>query len=262
MSLPAARYAFDNDDPAAIDRHRCLADMLDGFTTARLATLGDLAGRRCLELGAGGGSIAGWLAGQGAHVVATDLNIRHLPTDRGYAVLRHDLVAEPLPPGRWDVIHARLLLLHLPQREEILRRLASALAPGGALVLEEFATTFRNAVLVAPGPGDAAAYDRYLDTLIERVLPARGNDPAWARRVHAAMVEAGLSDVDTEVHARSWTGGTAGALLNAANIAQQRDGLRAAGLTDALLDRVTALMSDPRMVVRGHLLYSTIGFHR
>lgn len=262
MSLPAARYAFDNDDPAAIDRHRCLADMLDGFTTARLAGLGDLTGRRCLELGAGGGSVAAWLAGRGADVLATDLNVRHLPPDRGYAVLRHDLVAEPLPAGPWDVIHARLLLLHLPQRERIVRRLAAALAPGGALVLEEFATTFRNAVLCAPASGDASAFDRYLDTLIERVLPLHGNDPAWARRVHAAMIEAGLVDVDTEVHARSWAGGTAGALLHAANIAQQRDGLRAAGLTDALLDRVTALMSDPRMVVRGHLLYSTVGRRR
>ncbi len=257
--MSRAAYAFSNDDPAAADRHRYLAAMLDGPTTARLAGLGDLTGRRCLELGAGGGSIAGWLAAQGARVLATDLNVRHLPAGAPYEVLRHDLITEPVPAGEWDLIHARMVLLHLPQRHEILRRLAGALAPGGALVIEEFATTFRHAVLAAPSPADAEAYLLYFDTLVDKVLPALGNDSRWAGRVHAAMLDAGLTGVETEVHARSWPGGTAGALLNAANIAQQRAGLRRAGLTDELLDRVTALMSDPRMVVRGHLVHSVVG---
>ncbi|MDR7278030.1 class I SAM-dependent methyltransferase [Catenuloplanes atrovinosus] len=256
------RYAFDNDDPAAADRHRYLTEMYDGGTAARLSALGDLAGRRCLELGAGGGGIARWLAGRGASVLATDVNVRHLPAGAGYHVLRHDVVTEPLPPGEWDVIHARLLLMHLPEREEVLRRLAGALAPGGVLLLEDLATRVRHAVLAAPEPADEVAFETYLDVLTGRVLPALGNDPGWALRVHAAMLAAGLTGVDTEVHARSWPGGTAGALLNAANIAQQRDGLRSAGLDDGLLDRVTALMSDPRMVIRAPLLYSTAGRRR
>lgn len=255
----AGRYAFSNDDPEAADRHSYLSGMLDGPTAARLAALGDLAGRRCLELGAGGGSIAAWLAGQGARVLATDLNVRHLSAGGPYEVLRHDLTTDPLPPGEWDVIHARAVLLHLPQREEIMPRLATALAPGGALVLEEFATTFRDAVLVAPTPADKDAYDAYFDTLVEHVLPALGNDPRWAGRAHAAMLEAGLTGVTTEVYARSWPGGSPGALLNAANIAQQRAGLIRAGLSPELLDRVTALMSDPGMVVRGHLVHSIVG---
>jgi len=253
------RYAFDNDDPEAADRHRCLAAMLDELTTARLATLGDLNGRRCLELGAGGGSVAERLAARGARVLATDLNTRHLPPSPPYEVLRHDLVTEPLPRGEWDLIHARLLLIHLPQRHEILDRLAAALAPGGALVIEEFETTFGKGVLSAPTPQDAAAYDAYHAALVEQVLPGCGNDPAWAGRVHGAMLAAGLTAVDTEVHARSWAGGTPGALLVTANIAQQRPNLRKAGLSDETLDRVVALMSDPRMVVRGHLVYSTVG---
>lgn len=259
MTRAAGRYAFDNDDPEAADRHRYLAAMLDQFSLTRLATVGELAGRRCLELGAGGGSIADLLAARGARVLATDLNTRHLPAHPPYEVLRHDLVNESLPPGEWDLIHARLLLIHLPQRHEILRRLAGALAPGGALVIEEFETTFRKGVLVAPTPADAAAYDAYHAALVEQVLPDCGNDPAWAGHVHAAMLAAGLTAVDTEVHARSWAGGTPGALLVTANIAQQRARFRRAGLSDETLDRVVALMSDPRMVVRGHLVYSTIG---
>ncbi|WP_305783347.1 class I SAM-dependent methyltransferase [Symbioplanes lichenis] len=260
MSAAPGTYAFDNDDPEATDRHRHLADMFDEVTTARLAALGDLSGRRCLELGAGGGSIAAWLAARGAAVLATDLNVRHLRGDAGYRVLRHDLVTEALPGGGWDLVHARFLLTHLPQREEILPRLAAALAPGGVLLLEEFATgSYRDAVLAAPTVADKQAYDRYYAALIDTVLPALGNDPYWALRVHAAMLEAGLTGVDTLVHARSWPGGTAGALLNAVNIAQQRAGLRAAGLGDADLDRVAALMHDPRVVVRGHVVHSVLG---
>jgi hypothetical protein len=60
-------------------------------------------------------------------------------------------------------------------------------------------------------------------------------------------------------HARSWPGGTAGALLIAANIGQLREQFRAAGFTDDRLDELIGLANDPRMVWRGHVLFSTIG---
>jgi predicted O-methyltransferase YrrM len=85
-------YAFNNDDPDAIDRHNVLPIMFDEFTASRLAGVGNLTGRRCLELGAGGGSVAGWLArqvGPTGEVLATDINTRHLPTDGGYQVSRY-----------------------------------------------------------------------------------------------------------------------------------------------------------------------------
>ncbi|MBL7252838.1 class I SAM-dependent methyltransferase [Paractinoplanes lichenicola] len=252
-------YAFDNDDPASVGRHSSLAAMLDDLTTRRLAGLDPLAGRRCLELGAGGGSVASWLAGHGARVTATDVNLRHLPPDPPFEVLRHDLTREPLPAGPWDVIHARLLLLHLPQRHEILRDLVTALAPGGALLIEDFETTYGKGVMRAPSEADVAAYEEYHAALIGKVLPALGNDPTWAGRVHAEMLGAGLTSVDTEVHARSWPGGSPGAALIVANIAQQRQALLDAGVSDVALDRVVALMADPGTVLRGHLVYSTLG---
>jgi SAM-dependent methyltransferase len=253
------RYAFDNDDLEAADRHQHLAGMLDDFTAARLASLGELRGKRCLELGAGGGSVARWLARQGADVLATDFNPRHLDGGGEFRVLHHDLAGDPLPEGEWDVIHARLLMLHLPQRHEILPRLAAALAPGGALVIEDYETTFRKGLLHSPDPAITEAYEAYENALVETVLPARGNDPTWAGRVPGAMIEAGLTDVGTQVHARSWAGGTAGAGLVRANIAQQRAAFVAAGVSEAQLDLVTAAMGDPRVIVRGSFLYSTIG---
>jgi SAM-dependent methyltransferase len=259
---PDAAYSFDNDDPEAVDRHQFLARMLDGFTFSRLSTVGDLTGASCLEVGAGGGSVARWFAeraGPTGRVVATDLNTRHLPTDAGYTVLRHDLVREPVPAGPWDVIHARMVLIHIPQRREILSRLAASLAPGGALVVEDWATRFPNLVLAAPTAADAELIDSYFSALVDTILPARGNDPDWAERVHASMLAEGLVDVDTHIDARSWDGGTAGALLAVANIAQLRQEFLDTGFTAADLDRIGALVADPRLVLRGHFMYSTIG---
>lgn len=260
--MTRARYSFDNDDLIAADRHRMLAEILDPFTVERLSALGDLTGRRCLEAGAGGGSIASWLAGRGGTVLATDLNPRHLRDGEGYAVLRHDLSTEPVPEPPWDLIHARLVLSHLPARAEILKRLAAALAPGGTLVIEEWASAFPQVVLAAPDEPAAALVERYQSILVGRLLPGNGGDPAWGGRVHGAMLAAGLSEVTTEIRASSWPGGSAGARLIAVNIEQLRPGFLAAGLTDSELDELTRLSEDPRLVIRGHFNYSTVGRRR
>lgn len=262
VRTPAPGYSFDNDDPEAVDRHEYLATIADPFTFARLAGLGDLTGRRCLELGAGGGSVARWMVdrvGPTGQVVATDLNPRHLPADSGYTVLRHDLVTDPVPEGEWDVVHARLVMLHIPEREEILPRLAAALAPGGALVIEDWATGLgQSLVLDAPSAADAELVQAYHDTLMTLVRK-NGNDPLWATRTHAEMLRAGLSEVETLIEAKSWPGGTAGAMLVRANVAQLHREFLGAGFTAERIERLRDLVTDPRLVIRGHYMFSTVG---
>lgn len=263
MSISARpdAYALDNNDVEAVDRHNHLSAILDEFTFSRLSSVGALTGRRCLEVGAGGGSVARWLAervGPEGQVVATDINTRHLSPDCGYAVMRHDLTTESVPDGPWDLIHTRLVLIHLAQRHEILNRLAASLAPGGALVVEEWDATIGNFVLAVPDDEAAALLDKYQTTL-RQVFAAGGNDPAWGRRVHSAMIDNGLVNVDTVLHARSWPGGTPGALLITANTGQLRDEFLAAGMSGKQLDALSRLANDPRMVLRGHVLFSTIG---
>jgi SAM-dependent methyltransferase len=265
VTAPAGEYSFDNNDLEAVDRHNYLGVMLDELTIERLAGLGGLAGKRFLEFGAGGGSVARWMvdqAGPDGRVLATDINTRHIRPYPGLEILRHDLIAEPAPAGPWDVIHGRLVLLHLPQREQILKRLCAELAPGGALVLEEWETSFRKLVLAAPDKEAAALFELYHDTLVDQILPAKGNDPTWASRVHTVMVEAGLDNVDTTITSRSWPGGSAGALLIEANIGQLREEFLAAGVTPKQLEAICRLVHDPRLVLRGHFTYSTIGRRR
>ena len=255
-------YTFDNNHPNQADRHAALAGILDEFTASRLASLGDLSGRRCLELGAGVGSIAGWLAdqaGPAGEVLATDLNTRHLHPDRGYAVMAHDLTTDPIPDGPWDLIHARLVLSWLPEPENILRRLAAVLAPGGTLAIEEWDDTYPTGhVLTVPEPEAAAMFNAYQATL-KQILAADGLDLGWAWQMHAAMTTAGLVDIDTVVHAKSWPGGSPGAMLHAASIDQLAGKFVAAGMTEQQLHRLRAHLRDPKMVLRGMLTISTIG---
>ncbi|GAA0933028.1 class I SAM-dependent methyltransferase [Virgisporangium aurantiacum] len=255
-------YSFDNDDPEAVDRHVYLSTIMDPYTFDRLSTVGDLTGRRCLEVGAGGGSVARWLAdqvGPTGHVLATDLKPEHLDDGSGYTVLQHDLVTEPVPAGEWDLIHARMVLLHIPEREEILARLAAALAPGGALVVEDWASEFTGGILLnAPSPEAGDLFDDYQDTLF-RIIPRRGNDPTWAGRVHSLMLRAGLTDVETGVHARSWRGGEAGALLILANVGQLRQEFIEEGFGEDRMAQLRTLVTDPQFVIRGHFMYANIG---
>jgi SAM-dependent methyltransferase len=253
-------YTFDNDDPAAAERLALSSAVLDGFTTSRLSSLGELTGRRCLELGAGNGSVAGWLAeqaGPSGRVVATDINTRHIPTDRGYRVVRHDLTRDPLPDGPWDLIHARLVLRHVPGRHDLLHGLAGALAPGGALAIEEWDPYRAGLVLATP---EAEAEDLFyrFETAVEQLTAARAVDLQWPWQVHAAMANAGMVEVDTAIHARSWPGGSAGARHYAATIRLLRSGILEAGMTAEQLDRLSGYLHDPRMVVRGLLTVSTI----
>jgi SAM-dependent methyltransferase len=136
-------YAYDH--AWALERVRLagLEAALDPGTREHLTLLGVGPGRRCLEVGAGGGSVAFWLAEQvapGGMVVATDLDTGFLASNAadhpGLEVLRHDITAEELPPG-FDVVHARWLVEWLPDKRLALRRMVAALRPGGVLLIEE-----------------------------------------------------------------------------------------------------------------------------
>jgi SAM-dependent methyltransferase len=222
-------------------------------------------GGRCLELGAGNGSVARWLAdavGSDGRVVATDLKPDHVRADvcghPRVELLRHDLRSDPLPTGPFDVVHARLLLAHLADRDTLLPALTGVLAPDGVLVVEEWGGAGPGLVLSSPWPDTADLYQRYQQALLAMFASA-GNDATWSVRVHAAMVAAGLSDVRTVVRARSWTGDSAGCRLPIAVSGQVRARLVEHGLDPDDLDLLRTHLSDPRVVVLGNLTWSITG---
>ena len=136
-------YVLDNAAPQTPARFSALAELYDATTIRHLQRIGVEYGWQCWEIGAGPGSIAQWLCGQvgpSGSVLATDIDTRFL--DRGgqpnLTICRHDIVLDPLPDNTFDVVHARLVLVHLPEREQALDRMITALKPGGWLLAEEF----------------------------------------------------------------------------------------------------------------------------
>jgi SAM-dependent methyltransferase len=258
---PETPYAFSNDEPTAADLLGALGQMLDEFTIARLVKAGVAEGARCLEVGAGAGTIATWLGdrvGPTGTVIATDVRPQHVPPHSNVTVLQHNLVTDPLPEGPFDVIHARAVLQHLPERHEVLAKLAAALAPGGVMVMEDLEARWSTAVLATPDP---RAYDIFAsyETALMSIFKASGSDPTWGRRVHAAMRDLGLTDVNTEGWQGSFAGGTGAGLHVYSGSTELHDKLVDAGMAADDLKTLGRLALDPRLVLRGMLLLSTAG---
>jgi hypothetical protein len=142
-------YVFDQAWEAERTRLSGLELGLDSGTIRHLETVGVGAGWRCWEVGGGGGSIAAWLCervGDDGYVLATDLEttfLEKLPY-ANVEVRRHDIVADDLPEGQFDLVHARWVLHWLPAREHALTRMIATLRPHGWLLVEEpdFVTPF------------------------------------------------------------------------------------------------------------------------
>src|SRR5688572_17390903 len=103
-------YLWDNASGQARHRLELLEATYDPVTIRHLDGLEVGSGWRCLEVGAGAGSITRWLCervGADGQVVATDIDTRFLEAidAENLAVLRRDLVADPLPEGGFDLIH-------------------------------------------------------------------------------------------------------------------------------------------------------------
>jgi SAM-dependent methyltransferase len=190
-------------------------------------------------------------------VTATDLDRDRLPVVDGMTVLRHDISRDPVPSGEWDLIHARLVLQHLPDRRHVVAKLSGALRPGGWLLLEDFDCRHLPAA-VAPSEADATLFARVTRAILV-VLERAGADLGWGVHAYGAMRAAGLVDVAAQLRSQIWAGGTPGCLLHLTNSRQLARPLQEAGLDAGTLDRFRALMRDPAFAASFYLMVSTRG---
>lgn len=254
-------YVFDTASELGRDQVDHLATLYDDVTVECLEWTGVGVGARCLEVGAGGGSIARWLAARvrpDGSVVAVDLDTDHLAAQPGLRVHRHD-INDGVPPGApFDLIHARLVLMHLVRRREILASLVDALAPGGWLVLGDL-TDRLPWVLGAPTPGDADLFDRVLDTGMNVLAPAVNLSVHWASETEDRMRAAGMVGIDRHSVRTSANGGTPGCLLFGNYMRQVEPMLLEAGVSASELQRFHELTFDPRLHVEFYELAYTMG---
>ena len=257
-------YALDNRHDAAPDHHAALAILFNPVSISVIEGLVDLPGKRVLEVGAGHGRMATWLAdevGPTGSVVAIDIAPVIAPHPQ-LSVVRHDLT-QPRPwpqaaAGPFDLVFTRMTLQHLPTRDRILDELVARLAPGGTLLVQDLAGQHRGMVVAAPDPGAAELYERY-QRIKTATFDDTGTDRGWATRVHQELVARDLRGVETSIHSSYWTAGGPGLALELALMRQLTPKLLARGLSQAELAAVRQLMHDPALIVTGHPLYSTAG---
>ena len=186
-------YIYDQGFSEERTRLAAIESLWDPGSQRLLDGLGVGVGWQCLEVGAGGGSLVDWMAGRGATVLAIDIDTRFVEPLAGDAieVRQLDIRTDELPDRQFDLVHARLVLEHLTERQQILERLVAALRPGGWMLIEDYDWT---------GFGfedDDPRFERVADAVIAFMQQA-GFEPRYGRRVVAELAAAGLTDVRGE----------------------------------------------------------------
>ncbi|MCU1661524.1 MAG: hypothetical protein JWR58_1589 [Pseudonocardia sp.] len=187
-------YLFDNAAVEAGQRFDALAALFNPTTFRHLDELGLDRGWRCWEVGAGGPTVPNWLAGRvgpTGSVLATDINTSWVSKqlDPDVEVRLHDVMQDDAPSGQFDLVHARLVLSHLPDRREALIRMIGSLRPGGWLVIEDFDKVMPLSCIDASLPEHHRA--NKLHAAVRKLLAQRGADLEYAA---ACRGSSGTSD--------------------------------------------------------------------
>jgi SAM-dependent methyltransferase len=150
--LAVARYTF-GDDARAIERLALVAAAYGPSSCAFIAAHAPDPVASAIDVGCGPGFSTMDLA-EGCRprtLVGLDSSPQFIESARqrvGGATFRvHDVTSMPLPGTPATVVYARLVLAHLPDPARIARRWATALEPGGVLLIEDL-----EAIEAPPGP--------------------------------------------------------------------------------------------------------------
>jgi SAM-dependent methyltransferase len=145
----------------------------------------------------------------GGRVLGLDADPAHVAMAREHAeadalasveVITGDARHTGLPPDGFDLVHARTLLVTIPEPEQVLAEMVRLARPGGWVASQE------------PDVGHALCYPPLpeWDRLREVFLAAfarSGADPYIGRRLALMYRQAGLEDVQVQVHAATYPAG-------------------------------------------------------
>lgn len=225
-------------------------------------------GWRCLEVGAGRGSMAVWLTkqvGETGQVVATDIDVTYLSRLKipNLVVCQHNIVDDPLDAlgaGTFDLVCSRLMLFWLPGKQETaIRRMVECLRPGGWLIDED--GDWGTIAPVDPAHPGCAQYNHASGG--GEWWVSRGYDPTFGRTLPVLFERYGLENIHHEATAQVGRGGGLWArwwlqTLEAVRSWEQVSG----GLTKAREEEYKALMApwmDPSFWFLNALLHACRG---
>jgi SAM-dependent methyltransferase len=263
---PATATAYFAADAEAADelaRLQLLEAEQDPQTLRCLAAIGIGEGWRCLEVGAGAGSVVRWLsarAGDQGRVVAADVDLRFLNdlAEPNVEARQCDITRDEVEPGCYDLVHCRNLLMHLDNPGDVLRRMLAALRPGGWLLAED-------PDLGVAGSADRAhpmsgLFDSYWARWIEFVSAEGILDPRFGKTLPGYVEAAGLVDLSYEGVAKVVRGGEPHSLLWIRTWQRTNDAVIAKGvLSESQIADMRRAFEDPTFIYRSLLMQSVWG---
>jgi len=207
---PARAYALGAD---AEERARLIrqSDELRPEAEALLAGIGLRPGDAALDLGCGPRGILGLLAAAvspGGRVTGLDADVVHVAAAADYArsvpgnvqVIRGDARCTGLPEGSFDLVHARTLLVTIPEPAGVLAEMARLARPGGWVASQE--PDVEHTLCYPPLP----AWDRLCE-IFRAAFTRAGADVHLGRRLPEMYRKAGLVDIRVQVHANAYPAG-------------------------------------------------------
>ena len=190
------QYIFDsNPEQAELERLQLIEKTHDPITFNLLNQL-DITGYQCLEVGAGAGSVASWLAdrvGSGGTVTAVDMNPRFIGNQDKVEVIKGDIAELKLEPNTYDLVHSRFVFIHISHYQQALLNVINALKPGGTLIIEEpdFSISRLAAGIEA---ADIETVARVFES-INQMYRQQGKNPFFGLSVPSLFQKAGLKQV-------------------------------------------------------------------
>jgi predicted O-methyltransferase YrrM len=206
-------------------------------------------GWRCLEAGAGGGAMTRWLAERvvpGGSVLAVDLETHWLEPLRSEVidVRALDVMTADLPPNTFDLVLARMLLLHLPDPVTACRRLLATARSGATAVFQD--ADFAPVSLVGATALEAEGLRTMTDT-----MRASGVDLSLGPKLPDILETAGTELVTVDSSLSPGHGDGFAARICALTIERFRPRAIAAGASAAAMDAAVSALRDPARGVTG-----------
>ena len=245
------------------------ADELAPDSAALLARVGLRPGQSAIDLGCGPRGILDQLAAgvsPDGRVVGLDADPAHTAMAAGFVsgqmlrnvrIMTADARRTGLRSDSFDLVHARTLLVNVPQPEVVVAEMVRLARPGGWVAAAEPDT--EHALCYPPHP----AFDRICE-IFAAAFSRNGADPAMGRRVPELFRQAGLTDVAVESRTQMYPPGNSRRTVRLDLVRSMRPVIVQLGLADQKeLDEldaaVRAHIEDPRTVVMSGLLFLAWG---
>lgn len=263
-----AVYALGSDPRERLRLQR-QSDELQPYAVAILDRVGIGPGQAAIDVSCGPRGILDLLAERtspGGRVVGLDIDPANVAMASGLVrerqlagveVIRADAKRTGLPADSFDLVHARTLLINIPEPETAVAEMVRLAKPGGWVAGQE-----PDAGLSLCYP-HLPAWDR-INEIFQATYRQQGADPLIGRRLTELFRDAGLVDVGLDVRAGVFPAGHSRRTIRLELIRSMRPKIIGFGLSnDRELDELDQAtrehLSDPRTLVMSYLYFLAWG---